>query len=154
MVYTYSMRNGYFGVGVYHPKYGVNIGTLMRSASAFGANFIYTVGRRYKRQASDTVAASNHIPCYHYLTLDDLLANLPVGCRLVGIELAGGSLPLNKYKHPQQVCYLLGAEDHGLPPEVMARCHELIEIPGADACLNVATAGSIVMYDRKVRQGK
>lgn len=42
-----------FGIGVYHPKHEINIGTLIRSAYIFGANYVFTVGRRYKRQSSE-----------------------------------------------------------------------------------------------------
>lgn len=40
-----------------------------------------------------------------------------------------------------------GAEEYGLPKEVLEKCHQIVQIPGS-YCLNVATAASIVMYDR------
>lgn len=139
----------YFGIGVYHPKTEVNIGTLMRSAYSFGASYVYTIGRRYRRQASDTVKCQNQIPLYHYQTLDELLKNMPVGCRLIGVELAEAARQVGQYAHPQQCVYLLGAEDYGIPPKDLRRCHEVIQIPHATHCLNVAVAGSIVLFDRK-----
>ncbi|MFV1872286.1 MAG: TrmH family RNA methyltransferase [Oleiphilus sp.] len=42
---------------------------------------------------------------------------------------------------------LLGAESSGLPNKVFERCHSLIKLPG-EFSLNVASAGSIVIYDR------
>lgn len=51
--------------------------------------------------------------------------------------------------HPLRALYLLGAEDHGLPPEVLARCHEVVQVPSPSPySLNVAVAGSLVLYDR------
>ncbi len=147
-------QRGYFGIGVYHPKHEVNVGTLMRSAFCFGAAFVFTVGRRYDRQASDTPNASVSIPLYHYLTLDDMVGHLPHSCPLVGVELAEASVPLNRFEHPARACYLLGAEDHGLPPAVARRCHKLVVVPGASHCLNVSVAGSITMYDRCVKWGR
>ncbi len=85
---------------------------------------------------------------YHYLTLDELKSNLPYGCELIGIELDEKASPLSTFDHPARVCYLLGAEDHGLTPTAKAACHKLIAISGAARCLNVSTAGSIVLYDR------
>lgn len=139
---------GYFGIGVYHSKHEVNIGTLMRSATCFGASFVFTIGRRYQPRSSDTTGTIHNLPCYNYLTIDDLLDHLPLGCRIVGVELAEGAREVGRYSHPHRAIYLLGAEDHGIPPRELARCHDVIVIPGASRCLNVASAGSIVMFDR------
>ncbi len=142
---------GYFGIGVLHPKTEHNIGTLWRSAYAMGADFIFTVGRRYRPQSSDTTKATVHIPLWHFNDLDDLREHLPSGCPIVGIELAERSLKLPDYQHPLRAAYLLGAEDHGLTPDATASCHEIVEIPLAKYCLNVAVAGSIVIYDRVLK---
>ena len=139
---------GYFGIGVVHSKTAHNIGTLLRSANVMGAAFVFTVGRRYGTQASDTMRTDRHLPLYHYDSIDDLVAHLPLGCQLIGIELDDRSVPLHHARHPMQACYLLGAEDSGLSNDDRAKCHRLIEIQGPTRCLNVAVAGSIVMYDR------
>ena len=60
---------------------------------------------------------------------------------------------LPAFAHPRRCVYVLGAEDHGLSPAQRAACHRLIVVPGAAHCLNVATAGSIVLYDRIQRRG-
>ena len=142
---------GHFGIGVVHVKTPENIGTLMRSAYAFGAAYVFTVGRRYKREASDTTKTWQHIPLYHYTTVEDLKYHLPFCTRLIAIELIDGAVKLPAYEHSQQACYLLGAEDHGLSQETLDLCHDIVQIPGASRCLNVATAGSIVLYDRITR---
>lgn len=142
------MSKGYFGIGIYHCKTEHNVGTLMRSAQCFGASFIYTIGRRYKRQASDTMNASCNMPCYNFQTLDDLRRHLPSNCPLIGVELADNAEEVGRYCHPRQCCYLLGAEDHGLPPSVLAQCHRILIVPHTKHCLNVSIAGSIVMFDR------
>ena len=140
---------GYFGVAIYRPKHDVNVGTLWRSAFLYDAAFVATVGRRYERQASDTAGTTNHIPLVHYSDIEDLVAHLPFSCPLVGVELDERAVPLPEFSHPERAVYLLGAEDHGLPPSVMARCHRVVQIPGArDWSMNVSAAGSIVMYDR------
>ena len=146
------MNRGYFGIGVVNVKFEVNIGTLYRSAYVYGADFIYTVGKRYKKQCSDTTKAFKHIPLFHFDDIDDLVEHLPYTCRLVGIELDDEAVILEKFNHPERCCYLLGAEDSGLPPKVINRCHELVKLPGK-YCLNVSTAGSIVLYDRYVKGG-
>jgi tRNA G18 (ribose-2'-O)-methylase SpoU len=139
---------GYCGVGVYHPKSAVNVGTLWRSAHVLGADFLFTVGRRYERQASDTTKAWRHLPLFHFESMDDLRAHLPYGCPLVGVELDPRARMLSGFKHPERACYVLGAEDHGLSLDALERCHCVVQLPG-DYCLNVAVAGSIVLYHRR-----
>lgn len=139
--------SGYFGIGIYHTKNAINVGTLWRSAHNFGAAFLFTIGKRYKRQASDTQAASRHIPLFHYADFDDFRCHQPMDCPLVGIEQCDGSVNLVGYQHPRSAIYLLGAEDTGLPASLLERCQAVVHIP-TPMCLNVATAGSIVLYDR------
>ena len=142
---------GYFGVAVYQPKTEANIGTLWRSAYNYRASFIATVGRRYKPQASDTTKAIKHLPLVHYRDIDDMIEHIPFYCPLVGVELTDEAQPVSTFWHPPNCLYLLGAEDYGLPPEILKRCHLVIKVPGTAQCLNVAVAGSIVIYDRWVK---
>ena len=146
-------KRGYFGIGIFHGKTETNIGTLWRSAAILGADFIFTIGRRYKQQCSDTMKAPRHIPLYNYKDYDDFFAHVPYDCPVVAVELSDNNIPLKKYVHPERCIYLLGAEDYGLPESVLNRCRETVQLIG-NYCMNVATAGSIVMYDRAVKAGE
>lgn len=142
---------GYYGMGAYRPKTSTNIGTLWRSCQQFNASFMATVGARcaFENQPSNTTRAERHIPLYVVPDIKDLI--LPTGCRLVGIEQTDSSIPLEEFDHPEQAFYLLGAEDDGLPPEVLEYCTGGVVHISTNRCLNVAVAGSIVMYDRVVK---
>ena len=143
---------GYFGIAVWQPKTATNIGTLWRSAWLYDAAFIATVGRRYEKQPSDTPGVAHHIPLLNYPAIDDLVASLPYSCPLIGVELTDSAVGLPSFTHPPRGVYLLGAEDHGLPPSVLKRCHQVVQIPAAKQwSMNVATAGSIIIYDRFVK---
>jgi len=142
---------GYFNIGVYHPKTGMNIGTLWRSAYQLGAAGIFVVGKRYEKMASDTYKTPRHIPLWEYTDWDDFASHRPCGAQLIGIEMGGEQLP--HFWHPQQAIYLLGAEDHGLPPDVLAQCQYVVSIPAVrQESYNVAVAGSIVMFHRSLQQ--
>lgn len=142
---------GYFEIGIYHSKTAHNVGTLWRSAYQMGAAGIFTIGHRFPKQASDTVKAFKHIPWRQFETFEQFLTSMPYSCPLVGIEMGGKSLP--GVTHPESAIYLLGAEDHGLPPEIMSKCNRLISLPACRTeSYNVAVAGSLVMYDRNVKQ--
>ena len=143
---------GYYGIGVYHPKTVENIGTLWRSAHNFGADFIFTIGKRYQRQASDTTKAERHIPLYEYESFEDFKEHLPRGCQMVFVEQTEGSRNVKDIIHPETAVYILGAEDYGVPEEMM-RGYKKIHID-TPMCLNVAVAGSIILYDRKSKLSK
>lgn len=141
---------GYFEIGIWNTKTPVNLGTLWRTAFQLGAAGIFTIGKRYSRQASDTVKAYRHVPLREFLDFDAFLAAQPYDCPLVGIEMGGRSLP--SFTHPERALYLLGAEDHGLSPDILRRCHHTIAIPAQRTeSFNVAVAGALVMFDRQTK---
>ena len=141
------MSRGYFGIGVYHPKHSVNIGSLWRSAYAFRCAFVFLIGPRFIHQSSDCIKSWRHVPVYKYIDFEDFNSHRPYSAPVIAIEIADGAQALSAFSHPQRAIYLLGAEDHGLPPAILERCQHVIEIESR-LCLNVAVAGSIVMYDR------
>jgi tRNA G18 (ribose-2'-O)-methylase SpoU len=143
---------GYFAVGAERISKPLNLGNLMRSAHAFGASFVFTVAAHRTIAASpedlakaDTSKAPDHMPYYVW---DDIAQMaLPQGCELVGIELTPDAVDLPSFRHPLRAAYVLGAERGSLTPAMIARCHHIVRIP-TQFCINVATAGAIVMYDR------
>lgn len=142
------MNRGYFGIGIIGGKTPENLGVLFRSAKAFEANFIFTIGCRYKRQPSDTTDSQRHIPLFEYENFEDFKKHVPVNCKIIGIENNVKSTEISSFIHPERAVYLLGAEDTGIPPNVLTECAHIVEIP-TKHCLNVSVAGSILMFDRK-----
>jgi tRNA(Leu) C34 or U34 (ribose-2'-O)-methylase TrmL len=145
---------GYFGIGVEGISKPMNLGNLMRSAHAFDASFFFTVNAAFNAREvaqSDTSAATQHVPLYVFDRPEDLL--LPRGCRLIGIEFTEESVDLPSFKHPLMAAYVLGRERGSLTPETQARCDAVVKIP-TKFCVNVATAGAIVMYDRVISLGR
>lgn len=143
-------KRGYFGIGIQNGKTPENLGTLWRSADLLGASFIFTIGKRYKKQASDTMKSYRNIPLYNYDTFEDFYKALPYDCRLVGVELHETSIPIQNFVHPERCIYLLGAEDNGLSKEAIEKSHLIVQIPGRHS-MNVSVAGSIVIYDRLIK---
>jgi tRNA G18 (ribose-2'-O)-methylase SpoU len=141
---------GYFGIGIERGKDKANIGTLWRSAYSLGASFIFTIGRRYPKQATDTSQAWRHIPLLEFKDVDDFNEHRPFDCQLIGVELHPASVPLEAFKHPQRAVYLLGPEDGSLSPQAASLCQSIVQFKST-YCLNVASAGTIVMYDRQTK---
>ena len=144
------MKRGYFGIGIQNGKSETNLGTLWRTAHSFGADFIFTIGERYKPQASDTTKAWLHLPLHRYESPEHLASSLPDDASVVGVEILESARPIGGYHHPERAVYVLGAEDRGLSKEMVKLCKAVLVLPGT-MCINVAVAGSIVMYDRLVK---
>jgi tRNA G18 (ribose-2'-O)-methylase SpoU len=145
---------GYFGIGAERISKTMNVGSLFRSAHAFGADFMFTVDAVYTRSKggrSDTSDAPAHVPFYSFPTSDAMV--LPEGCDLVGVELIDGAVDLPSFRHPKQAAYILGPERGELSPEMLEKCTYTIKIP-TKFCINVGLAGAIVMYDRVKSLGK
>ncbi len=79
-----TMR-GYFGIGVERISKPMNLGSLMRTAHAFGASFAFTVDAAFPAREvnrTDTSDAPNSLPLYTFADVPSML--LPRGCRLIG----------------------------------------------------------------------
>jgi tRNA G18 (ribose-2'-O)-methylase SpoU len=144
---------GYFAIGVERISKPMNMGSLMRSAHAFGASFFFAVAPDAavrEARLSDTADSDKHIPFYLYETIDELA--LPRGCALVGVELTDDAVILPSFHHPSAAAYIFGPERGSLSEAVRGRCDHMVKIP-TKFCINVGVAGAIVMYDRLIGRG-
>ena len=144
---------GYFGIGVERISKPMNLGNLMRSAHAFGAQFFFTIDSAITAQTrqSDTSGSTEHMPLYRWQSVADL--SLPQKCVLVGVEFTEDAIDLPSFPHPLAAAYVLGPERGSLSDELVARCDHIVKIP-TQFCINVGVAGAIVMYDRALTMGR
>jgi len=144
---------GYFAIGAEKISKANNFGNLARTGHGFGASFCFTIKSDLgdKLVKADTSKALTNIPYYDWGNWDEMA--LPNGCQLVGVELTNDAIELPSFRHPTQAAYILGPERASLSPQILERCDHVIKIP-TSFCLNVATAGAIVMYDRIATLGK
>lgn len=130
--------------------HGANLGTLLRTCDAVGACLAVP---RY-RWVPEALARGNtlrHRPCVHwtgdpYRWLDTMRSN---GAHVLGVELAEDAVRLADLPPARQRTVLvLGHERTGIPPEALDLLDEVVEIPmvGTGTTLNVAVAGSLVLY--------
>ncbi len=136
---------GYFAVGVDGISKPMNLGNLMRIANAFDASFFFTIAPQLKlndARHSDTSQSQGALPLYTYQTAEDF--RLPIGCRLVGVEITEDAVELPRFRHPQRAAYVFGAERMSLSPEILSRCEFVVKIPTRFS-INVGMAGAIVL---------
>ena len=145
---------GYFGIGVEGISKPMNLGAILRTAHAFRASFAFAIQPALdvgELLQSDTSIAIENMPVHVYPTLAQF--TLPMGCRLIGVEITDDAIDLPSFKHPTAAAYVLGAEQDSLSPELTERCDYVVKIP-TRFCVNVSVAAAIVMYDRMVSLGR
>ena len=145
------MRRGYFGVGIEEGKYDVNYGTIFRTAQIMGADFCFIIGSNCKRMRTDTTHSYNNMPVFQYKDSQDFLDHLPIGVKLISIEMGENTVELSDFKHPKNAVYVLGNENEGISKEIIDKSHAIVKLKGENS-MNVAVAGSIVIYDRVTRK--
>lgn len=72
-----------------------------------------------------------------------------IGSRILAVELAEDATPLTRLEPARgRTVVLLGHEHDGVPEEAWGLVDDVVEIPmvGQGASLNVAVAGSLVLY--------
>lgn len=143
-------EGGYFAIGIERGKTEANLGTLWRSAVCMGASYVFTIGQRFGRESSDTVHSWQHVPCFSFATFEEFQKFRPYDVPLIGVELTDDAVTLAGFHHPERAMYLLGPEDGNLSKQTQAACQRVVSIPSR-WCLNVAVAGSIVLYDRAAK---
>ena len=158
MINSNYIQRGYFSIGVENISKPMNLGNLIRSAHAFGANSVFTVNphprvteNQNRIKKSDTSKSDIHLPYFEWQKIDKI--NIPKGCKLVGIEITDDADNLPNFVHPIQAMYILGPEKGSLSDETLKKSDYIIKIP-TKFSLNVAIAGAIVMYDRIKPIGK
>jgi len=132
------------------PKYGVNLGTLLRTCDAVGACLVVP----QRPWIDDALAKGNtlrHDSCIHRIRdpLDWLRGQRQAGCAVVGIELADDAVRLADLPAARQrTVIVLGNESDGIPYDALPLLDQVVEIPmvGHGLSLNVAVAGSLALY--------
>lgn len=143
-----------------------NIGTLIRSADAFGASAVIVTGHaadpydpRAVRASTGSLFAVPVIRCDSHREVVDWVTSLRAGglpVRLVGTD-EHGAADVAEYDLTGPRVVLIGNETHGLSAGWRAAADETVRIPitGAASSLNAASAATVVLYEatRQRRHG-
>jgi len=137
-----------------------NLGTIIRSGDALGAQGIVITGHSVDLYDPEVIAASAgsffalpslRLPSHNEVTpwLAELRERLP-GLQVVGSS-AGGAIPLTEYDFTRPTVLLIGNETKGLSHNYSELCDVLVKIPMADtsfaSSLNVACATTVMLYE-------
>ncbi|KAK4266451.1 hypothetical protein QN277_027370 [Acacia crassicarpa] len=126
-----------------------NVGTLARSATAFGVSELILVGRR-DFNSFGSHGSTTHIRFRHFHSLQDARHFLKEkDCDICGVEITDDAKPINQHPFKKSTAFLLGNEGTGLSAKECEICDFFVYIPqygGGTASLNVTVAASIVLH--------
>ncbi|TBW32263.1 RNA methyltransferase [Siculibacillus lacustris] len=138
-----------------------NVGAIMRSAVALGADALLTPGRHTPQESGVLAkAASGAVDLLTHIEVVNLARALGTlrkeGFTVVGLD-SEGAAPLDATEVGPRTVLVLGAEGKGLRPVTREACDTLarIDLPGAIKSLNVSNAAvlSLWIVGRRHAQG-
>jgi tRNA (guanosine-2'-O-)-methyltransferase len=131
-----------------------NVGTIVQSAAAFGVEQIWFSGNAslpdHPNAVKAAAGADRLVSWQHAGTAAEAaVAVRKAGFELVALELASNSVPIYDFILENDTCLIIGAEDHGCPPVLLAAAGGAVYIPqvGRVGSLNVAVATAIALAE-------
>lgn len=127
-----------------------NVGTMIRTAEAFGIDGMVYVHNCADKFSPKTLRASMgsvfRVPSL--VTAADHLSGFLEDFAVYGAMLDETAKRLGEIKFPEKTAIVIGSEGGGISPEVAAVCGEKLYIPikGAES-LNAAAAAAILMWE-------
>ncbi len=137
-----------FQVAIENFGHDHNIGTVVRTANAFGAASVHIVGRRrWNRRGAMVTDRYQHL--HHHADVAGV-AEYAAGHRLtiVAVDNISGSVPIETASIPRECLLLFGSESDGLTPEAKAVAALTVSIAqfGSTRSINAGVAAGIAMH--------
>lgn len=139
-----------------NPKYGHNVGGVLRLASCYGLAQVWHTGNRieYKSGKKGRVRLPREERMKGYRDVQLINFDYPFeqfqDVTPVAIEVRPNAERLHDFEHPEHPLYVFGPEDGSIDQVFLRHCHRFVVIPTRH-CLNLATAVATVLWDRQYK---
>jgi tRNA G18 (ribose-2'-O)-methylase SpoU len=143
-------------VVVDRPTQSGNLGSIIRSADAFGADGVVVTGHGVDPYEPAAVRATTGslfaLPTVHAPAPAAVVAwatEVLPDAQIVGTDEDGDAITDDAVDLTRPTILVLGNETRGMSQAWRSACHQVVRIPmvGAASSLNVANAGSILLYE-------
>lgn len=147
-----------------------NVGSLFRTAEGCGVKRIILSGyspypalpndvrlphiaSKLTQQIHKTALGAEVLVPFDYQAEPPLEKLKQQGYRIVALEQATNSVRLSDYQATEKIALLIGEEVHGVTPELLAQCDDVIEIPmrGQKESFNVSVTTGMALYELLLR---
>ena len=129
-----------------------NVGAILRTACAFGADAVITTARHSPREtgvmAKAASGALDLVPMIEVRNLGDALEKLKErGMTVLGFD-SEAEAPLRPRTEAKPMAVVMGAEGKGLRQRTRELCDEMVrlDMPGPIKSLNVSNAAAIALF--------
>ena len=125
-----------------------NMGTIVRSANAFGVRQIYVIGRRQwnKRGAMMT---DKYLHIMYLATTEEFVEKMRTeGRKIIAIDNIEGSVNMSQTSLPKHAVLVFGQEGPGISAELAGAADKIVAIEqfGSTRSINVGAAATVAMY--------
>ena len=137
-----------FHVAIENWQHDMNIGSIVRSANAFGADTVHIIGRRrWNKRGAMVTDRYQHV--LHHVDVSAFVEwcageSLPV----IAIDNVPGSVIIETFNFPERCVLLFGQEGPGLSEEAIAAAASIVEISqfGSTRSINASAAAAVTMH--------
>lgn len=125
-----------------------SMGTIVRSANAFGVRHVYVIGRKQwnKRGA---MATDKYLHVHYVATTEEFIGEMRRQDRqIIAVDNIQGSMPLSQTTLPKHAVLVFGQEGPGVSPELVEAADQIVAIEqfGSTRSINVGAAATVAMY--------
>ena len=137
-----------FHVAIENWQHDMNIGSIVRSANAFGAQTVHIIGRRRWNKRGAMVTDRYQHVLHHPDVADFVVWCRAQGLTIVAVDNVPGSVPIETHPIPEECVLVFGQEGPGLSAEALAAADLAVEITqfGSTRSLNASAAAAVVMH--------
>lgn len=137
-----------FQVAIENWQHDMNIGSIVRSANAFGAERVHIIGRRRWNKRGAMVTDR-----YQHIDQHDDVSSFVASARaaelqIIAVDNVPGSVPIERFELPARCVLLFGQEGPGLSVEALSAADATVEISqfGSTRSINASAAAAVVMH--------
>ncbi|MEP6482020.1 MAG: TrmH family RNA methyltransferase [Rhodoglobus sp.] len=137
-----------FHVAIENWQHDMNIGSIVRSANAFGAATVHIIGRRRWNKRGAMVTDRYQHVLHHENVATFAAWAAEQGLPIVAIDNVEGSVLLETAGLPERCVLLFGQEGPGLSEEALAAASAIVEISqfGSTRSINASAAAAVTMH--------
>ncbi len=137
-----------FHVAIENWQHDMNIGSIVRSANAFGAETVHIIGRRrWNKRGAMVTDRYQHV--LQHPDVDTFVQwaraeSLPI----LAIDNVPGSVIIETFDFPERCVLLFGQEGPGVSDEAIAAADAVVEISqfGSTRSINASAAAAVTMH--------
>ncbi|NCU39155.1 TrmH family RNA methyltransferase, partial [Candidatus Saccharibacteria bacterium] len=147
IVATLDTRGVELEIAIENLERDFNMGTIVRSANAFGIRTVHIVGRRQWNKRGAMMTDKYLKVIYHASVEEFVQASRPKV--IVAVDNVERSADIRTVKKQQSEILVFGAEGPGLSQEMLSAADVIVAIPqrGSTRSLNVGVAAGIAMWE-------